>query len=122
MKASLTIITLPRAIPKPPDESRNHKITDNQVVLEQLPQIVRRVESGLANASDAEWVDHTVTGLIGRLQQSMRKSDLLEMTLCHAALKYEPPRRLDKHGLDITMFPAKWRKTDSWTVPGVGNA
>jgi hypothetical protein len=122
MKATLTIITMPMADPKPSDECRNSEITDYQVVMEQLPQLLRRMESGLTNSCDVEWVDHTVTGLVDRLQQAIHKSDLMEMTLCHSALKYEPPRRIDKTGRDITLFPAKWQKSDAWMVPGVGNA
>lgn len=120
MKATLTIITMPvSAMDRIPTTKRP---TDNQIILEQLPAIVRRIDSGLANASDAEWIDHTVSGLIDRLRKAKRQTDHLEMTLCHAALQYSPPRRINQTGQDITPFPTKWTKSDAWTIPGIGNA
>ena len=62
MKATLTIIIIPSNNPKP-------DITDEQVILEQLPPLVRRMEYGLTNASDSEWVNHTVRGLINQRKQ-----------------------------------------------------
>ena len=118
MKATLTIITMPM----PTSPLTTKRPTDNQVVLEQLPAIVRRVSSGLANSTDAEWIDHTVSGLIERLRHSTSKSDHLEMTLCHAALQFSPPRRISRTGQDITHCPTKWTKSDAWTIPGIGNA